>query len=377
MSAQLIDASTDKHVWAETYDRDLVDIFEVQSAIAETLAGALRAELTPDVVERIRRHPTDNVAAYDHFLRGREAFRRADGERTIAELERAIALDPDFAAAYGALAGSYVLSMYWHGASSTDVRPKATQAIQRAIELDPEKPLSWLARGLVAYHFDWEWDRAVEAFDRAIELDPEDADFQLWRGHCLGLMRRFDDAIAAFERGIEIDPHHIYNRAWIGFALVMRGDEADRAEAERIIREAIARDPSHHEAHQFLGWALLAWGRFAEAAEQFSICFGLVPSPFYTVLRAFALHADDPTYDFGPDLDQTRGPLQEMGNHAALAVIGILEGDIDGALDELDEGATKRSPIVMWSRSVSILSDALEGHPRFVAFNERIFGARA
>jgi adenylate cyclase len=375
VSAQLIDARTDKHLWAETYDRDLEDIFEVQSAISETIARALEARLTPEVVERIRRHPTDNVAAYDHFLRGREAFRQADAERTIVELEKAVALDPNFAAAFGALAGSYVLSMYWGGASSTDVLPKATEATKRAIELDEEHALCWMARGLLDYHFEYDFKGAVLAFDRAVALDPDDADIRLWRGHCLAQQRRFDEAIESFRRGVEIDPHHVYDRAWIGFTLAMKGKDDDRAEAERVLRESIARDPDHHEAQGFLGWTLLGWGRFAEAAEQFSICYGIVPSPFYELLRVMALREIDPDLDVALALTELRGPLEGEENHAALAVLALVAGDVDEAMDALEEGVKRRAPIIPWFWSIPALTMRLEGHPRYVALGDRVLGA--
>ena len=377
VSAQLIDASTDKHLWAETYDRDLEDIFEVQSTIAETIARALKAELTPEVVERIRQHPTDNVAAYDHYLRGREAFRRADAELAMAELEKAVLLDPSFAAAFGALAGAYVLSMYWHGASPSEVLPKAKAAAERALELDSGQALAWMARGLVRYHLDWDWAGAGVAFERALQLDPDDPDVLMWKGHHLACQRRFDEAIECFRKGVAADPHHIYNRSWVGFTLMMKGSKADREEAERHLLESIARDPSHHEAHQFLGWALLCWGRFDEAAEQFSICHGLHENPFYVVLRTMALREIDPDFDVSKSLDEIRGVVEEMQFHLALTLIAVMERDLDRALDHLEADAENRSPIAPWFRNVSVLGGPFEGHPRFQAFNRRIFGSEA
>ena len=377
VSAQLIDASTDKHLWADTYDRDLEDIFEVQSTIAEKIALALRAELTPEVVERIRRHPTDNVAAYDHFLRGREAFRRADAEPAIAELEAAVSLDPAFAAAFGALASAFTLSMYWHGASPTEVLPKAEEAAKRALELDSGQALSWMARGLVCYHLDWDWAGAGAAFERALQLDPDDADILLWNGHHLGCQRRFDDAIESFRKGVAVDPHHIYNRSWIGFTMVLKGDPADQEAAERHLREAIARDPSHHEAQQFLGWALMGWGRFQEAADQFAICHRLVENPFYVVLRIRALKEVDPDFDVHKALDEIRGAVEEIQFHEALSMMAYMEGDLDRALDHLETGAKNRSPIAPWFRTHPVLGGPFEGHPRFEALNRRIFGSEA
>ena len=374
VSAQLIDADSDRHLWADNFDRDLEDIFEVQSAIAEAIARSLKAKLRPEEVERIRKQPTDNVDAYDHFLRGREAFRRSDAEGAIAALEEAVALDPSFAAAYGALAGAYVQSMYWHGASPTEVLPKAKEAVNRALELDKEQALSWTAKGCICYHLDRDWAGAEEALKRARELDPGDADIILWYGHQLALQRRFDEAIEAFKDGVVANPHHTYHHAWIGFAQAMKGNPKEQEEAERHLREAIARDPSNHEAQQFLGWSLTIWGRPEEAAEQFSICYKLVPNPFYEVLRIRALMEVDPDLDVTGALDEVRDAVEEIQFHEALSVMAVMEDDLELALDHLEIAAEKRSPLVPWFRSVPILADPFEGHPRFEALNRRIFG---
>lgn len=374
VSAQLIDADSDRHLWADTFDRDLEDIFEVQSAIAETIARSLKAKLRPGEVERIRKQPTDNVDAYDHYLRGREAFRRSDAEGAIAALEEAVSLDPRFAAAYGALAGAYVQSMYWHGASPTGVLPKARDAVTRAMELDEEQALSWTAKGCICYHLERDWAGAEKALEHARELDPNDADTIIWHGHLLALQRRFDEAIKVFRDGVALDPQHVYNRAWIGFAQVMKGDPDEQEEAERHLRDAIARDPSNHETQQFLGWSLLCWDRFEEAAEQFETCHELVPNPFYLVLRTLALSKADPDLDVNGALAGVRGAVEDIQFQEALSVMAVMEGDVELALDYLETAEEKRSPIVPWFRSLPILADPFEGHPRFEALNRRIFG---
>ena len=374
VSVQLIDAISDRHLWADTFDRDLEDIFQVQSAIAETIARSLKTKLRPEEVERIRRPPTDNVDAYDHYLRGREASRRSDADGAIAALEEAVSLDPDFAPAHGALAGAYVQSMYWHGASPPEVLPKAKEHVTRALELDDEQALSWMAKGAISYHLDRAWIGAEAALRRARDLGPEDADILLWNGHMLALQRRFDEAIEVFRDGVASDPHHVYNRSWIGFAQVMKGDLDEQEEAEQHLREAVARDPSNHEAQQFLGWSLLCWGRFQEVADQFARCHELVPNPFYFVLRIRALMEVDPGLDVSGALDKVRNAAEEIQFHEALSVMAVMEGDLELALHHLEMGTEKRSPIVPWFRSLPVLASPLEGHPRFEAINQRIFG---
>jgi len=285
-----------------------------------------------------------------------------------------VSLDPDFAAAYGALAGALLQSMYWHGASPTEVLPKAKDAVARALELDQDQALSWTAKGCIAYHLDRDWAGAEAALKRARELDPGDADILLWYGHHLACQRRYDEAIEAFKEGVTADPHHVYHRSWIGFAMVMKGDPGKQEEAEQHLREAIARDPSNHEAQQFLGWSLLVWGRSEEAAEQFRRCYELVPNPFYFVLRTLALSKVDPDLDVSAALSEVRGAVEEIQFHEALSVMAVMEGDVELALDHLETAAERRSPIVPWFRSLPILADPFEGHPRFQAINRQIFG---
>ena len=196
VTAQLIDAGNDNHLWAETYDRTLEDIFAVQSDIAEMIAAALKAELTSEVAKRIRQHPTDNVAAYDHYLRGREAFRRADAEPAIAELEKAILMDPSFAAAFSALASVYVLSMYWHGASPGEVLPKAKAAAERSLELDSDQALDIMDYEVVFAEIDSSQLRARVKARVKVKL-------------LLNTLIQEQELILYFERDSVTDPWHM------------------------------------------------------------------------------------------------------------------------------------------------------------------------
>ena len=215
--AQLVDCATDKYLWAENYDRELEDIFAVQSDVAERIAEALEAELAPGEVERMRRGPTGDMEAYELFLRGRQDVYRVGGAdilRGIEQLKEAIDLDPDFAPAHAMLALAYLAAPYWIGFRSS--LPLAQAAARRALELDDSLGLAWVAQAGVKFHYDWDWSGAGADFARAAELDTNLQDLYLWQGMYLLLLERFDEAAASLERGTSLDPHSGIMAAFLG-----------------------------------------------------------------------------------------------------------------------------------------------------------------
>ncbi len=152
VNAQLIDAESDEHLWVEQYDRDLTDVFAIQSDVAERIARALAAELTPETQARIERRPTDDMAAYNAYLRGKDYTRRGYAEEdirvSIQMYERAVELDPGFALAWAGLANQQSRLYWFHYDRSDAPLTAASQAIDQALALDPELSEAYLARGL-------------------------------------------------------------------------------------------------------------------------------------------------------------------------------------------------------------------------------------
>ena len=220
VTAKLIEAGSDKHLWSESYDRDLEDIFEVQSNVAVAIAAALETELSSDVVAQIRQRPTENMEAYDLYLKGRQGVRTLvapEVARGIEQLEQAIALDPDFAAAWAHLSLGHLFSAYWGAARGREDYDDARRAADRALELDPACSLARVGRAGVRSHDDLDWDGSVADLREAIELDPTEIDAYFWLGVTLvphGAVRRVRrDAQDRILDGSAKPEHHVAARA--------------------------------------------------------------------------------------------------------------------------------------------------------------------
>ena len=192
VNVQLINALTDAHLWADTYDRKLTDIFAVESEIAKTIAETLQARLTGSEKSSIAKTPTVNPEAYELYLKGRFFWNKRTGDdlrKSIEYLKQAIAKDPDYALAYAALADSYGLLRFYGGASPDESVVPAEAAAKKALELDDSLAEAHASLGLIATE-ELEINRGVNELERAIQLNPNYATAHHWLGLAL------DDAAA-------------------------------------------------------------------------------------------------------------------------------------------------------------------------------------
>ncbi|HEX6590344.1 MAG TPA: tetratricopeptide repeat protein, partial [Longimicrobiales bacterium] len=257
--AQLVDPATDQHLWAETYDRELTDIFEIQSEVALGIATALRSGLSRAETSTIRREPTSSIAAYEHYQKGRHLYRQFNtGAMQRAEwyFRRALELDPDYALAHASLAMAVTDLAETGVVDGIEARRDATAAANTALRIDPELGEGHAALAYVKYVFEFDWDDAEAAFRRAIELRPSDADAHDLYGRMCTALGRFDEAIALFRRAQELDP--LVQRNDLSTVLMRAGHYA---EATTHAKRALEFDPNDARAHATLGWALLLQGR--------------------------------------------------------------------------------------------------------------------
>ena len=255
ITAQLVDASTDAHLWSETYDRELTtqNIFAVQSEIAAAIADKLRATLTEQDQADLRKVPTLSLEAYQSYLLGRQRM----VDRSSASLEKASAYfldavehDPDFALAYVALAETYMLLGDYAGMSLNEVLVKSEPAIAAAIKLDGELAQAYVARGAVRSKAG-DLGSAIVAFERAIELDPNYAKAYHWYADVL-LNRRQepDTALALLEKAYTLDPVSPALIVTMGQALSMLG-RFDEALA--YYQEAMDIEPAYASSYYLMG----------------------------------------------------------------------------------------------------------------------------
>ena len=236
INVQLIDAYTDEHLWAETYDRELTtgNLFDIQSEIARAIANALRATLTDSELASVADVPTDNIAAYDLYLQARR-FSTLDvnaiGIQTALELyKEALVLDPGFKLAWVGLASSH-MNNYWNYGGDPANRELARAAIDRAREIDTDFPELYMAEGFYWYWGHLDYERALYNLEKTIDLMPSNDDAHMWRGYVSRRAGLWEQALDSFQQGLKLNPRRSYN--WVEYAwtllLLHRYDEARTA----------------------------------------------------------------------------------------------------------------------------------------------------
>ena len=271
---QLIDADTDAHLWAERYDRQLIDVFEVESDIAEKIAESLQAKLTGAERRAIAAQPTKDIEAHQFYLKGKHQWRNflAPGyERVRESFEQAITLDPAFAPAYAGL------SLYYSfGAANAifapDAWPRGEDAVRKALSLDHSLGEAYNTLAAVELYYKRNWTAAERAFQRGAELNPNFADIKHHHGLCLALMGRYDEGLAQMDRAMALDPffpglHLHYGRA----VFLMR--DYDRAVAQ--FARTLELYPNYAAAHEYFGDACEQKGMTHEAITQWTATLAL------------------------------------------------------------------------------------------------------
>jgi len=243
VTGQLINTRTDEHVWAKAYDRDLTDIFAIQAALAQEIAGALEAAISPQAQKQITRRPTDNPTAYDLFLRGRDTRNRAPTaspealSRSEQFFQGAVDLDPNFAAAWGELAVVHALKVFWEHDASPARLARADAAAANARRLAPDAPDVIRLDGTYAYYAYRDYDRATAAYRRIIEQQPNDATGYGSLALILRRQGRWAEAIETIRRAVELDPSNIsYQRSQLSTLAYVRRFAEARPVQQRILQ---------------------------------------------------------------------------------------------------------------------------------------------
>jgi TolB-like protein/tetratricopeptide (TPR) repeat protein len=242
VTAQLINTRTDQHVWAKNYDRDLTDIFSIQTALSQEIATALSAALSPETMRRLERRPTGNTAAYDLFLQGRAVFNSAPSGNAKALSQsadffrRAALLDPKFAAAWGELAVSYALKEFWNIDESAELKAQGEDAIARAESLDPDSPEVIRLVGNYAYYAHRDYARATAQYMRLAALQPNDPTVFSSLGLIQRRQGRWSESLANLRKAAELDYGSIpYQRNLVSMLMIARRYTEAREVAQRLV----------------------------------------------------------------------------------------------------------------------------------------------
>jgi TolB-like protein/Flp pilus assembly protein TadD len=379
VNVQLIKAADDSHLWADTYDRKLTDIFAVESEIAKTIADTLQAKLNSSAEQVLASRPTDNPEAHELYLKGRYFWNRRTGEnlRKAADyFQQAINLDPSYALAYSGLADCHVLLPLYPGLGSNprDELPKALEAARKAVELDDSlaEAHTSLARALAS---DLQLPAAMSEFNRAIELNPNYATAHQWFGECLQSQGRVEDGVAELKRAQELDPLSLIINSLLGFALDTIGRSQEAIEQ---LRKTIEVDPTFVHAHELLGVVLEHKGHIEDAVVQYETSVRLSasdPSLLADLARAYFLVGRK------VEAQQLWDKLKSLSERQyvpaySLALVQAAFGDKDEAIRLLEKSYEDRAPFDSGDLGWILVDhrlDPLRSDPRFKKLVTRIF----
>jgi TolB-like protein/tetratricopeptide (TPR) repeat protein len=380
VNVQLINALTDAHLWADTYDRKLVDIFSVESEIAKTIADTLQAQLTGSEKRMMAAQPTSDLTAYELYHKGKSLWERRSGDnipKAIALYEQAIARDPNYAPAYAGLANAYALLPYYTSTAKRDANPKAKEAARKALQLDPNLAEAHAALGKMLYFDEVDLPGAIREYQRAIELKPNYATAHQWLGNdALVGLGRFEEAIAEGSRAVELDPLSPIINADLGITLYL-ARRTDDAIAQ--LRKTLEIDPTFFYAHYNLGIVLQVKGDLPGAITEFEKAkqFG-GDDPFTATLTAAAKAR---TGDKGAAL-QALIDFDKMSQHGEVlsywrALLYLSLNNKNEALHWLEESFAERDGGNIGWIKIDPLLDSLRGDPRFEALVLKVVEPKA
>ncbi len=371
--AQLLDVQTDEHMWAETYDRDMEDVFAIQSDVAEKIATALEAELSPMEKECILKKPTESMKAYNYYLRGRFHWNRRRGKdlkMAVGYFNQAIEADACYAPAHAGLASVYLLFPEYTCLPANEYMPRAEAAARKALELDPELAEPHAALGWIKMAYEWDWAGAESEFRRALELNPSYPTGHHWYSLMLSFSGRFDEAQAEIGRAQELDPLSLIIDSAVGDAAYYRRQYDKAAEHYREILEL---DPNFAPARTGLGWIYVQQGKFEAAIAEFERLRAIVgqgPYGLGELGSAFA-RAGRKT-EAAKILDELSGFSAQgysVSCETALVYWGL--GDGNRALEWLERAYEERVRYVVELKACP-LWEGLRSAPRFVALLKKI-----
>ena len=374
ISAELIDADNDNHIWGEQYNRKASDIFALQNDIAKEITSALRTRLSGEDENRLTKSYTANPEAYQDYLKGRFWWNKTNEEgfnKGIEYFEQAIEKDPSYALAYAGLADSYFSLGAYQYRPPEEVFPKAKDAVLKALEIDNTLSEAHISLARVKAEFDLDWSGADLEFRRAIQIDPSYPTGHDMYGNVLRHMGRLDEAIAEEKRAVELDPLSLLNNRDLGYAFYEARQYDQAIEQER---KTLDLDPNYSPAHSILGRAYLQKALYSEGIAEFEKELAISPAnpdALADLGRAYAMA--DRKAEAEKVLDQLSAlSKQKYVTPKGLAAIYVALGEKDKAFEWLEKANQDRSLAVAISLKTYPGFDPLRSDPRFADLLRRI-----
>jgi len=376
ITAQLIRAATEQHLWAEAYDRDLHDVLRVQEEIARSIAQEIQIQLTPQEQALLTRGRPVDPEAYGLYLKGRYFWNKRTQEstdRAITLFHQAIDKDPGYASAYSGLADCYILSGIAFDVGSlspTQAFPQAKSAAERAIQLDDTLAEGHNSLAYVRLLYDWDWPGSEAEFRRALALNPGYANAHHWYAHLLMASGRREEALAESKQALNLDQLNPAMNVHLGWHYIY-ARQYDLALAQ--LRKALELDPNHSLGNWYLGWVYEQQGKYADALQAMHKAQELLKGN--TALVADIGHV----YAISGDKPAALKILEELNESSRrtyvspfeVALIYVALGRKNEALQWLEKAYTDRSDLLIYLNADPRL-DSIRSDPQFVDLAHRV-----
>ena len=373
ITAQLIDARADKHLWAKSFEGSSRDVLALQAELASAIAREINVRLTPSEQSRLTTAASVNPEAHDAYLKGRYFFNRPSDDnlqKAIAQFEEAVRLSPNFALAFSGLSDAYLWAGYNEGfLTATEARPKAKASAEKAVELDDNSAEAHTSLAVFRLFYEYDLPGCEREFRRAFTLNPNYGFAHDQFGMALAFQGRFDEAIAEGTRAIELDPlsPQILLDAAVPFMF-----QRNSAAAKKLTRRAAELDPTYFFPVMIDGWTDLEVGKFRDAIPALKKAKTMQAPPFVTAYLAFAYGAaGDPASATAElaELEKTSKDGTVLPFNLALVYLGL--GDRARALDNLERALAADSQMMAWIGRDTIF-DPIRSEPRFVALLKKM-----
>ena len=371
INARLIDASTDQHIWGEKYDRNIKELFAIQSEVAENIASALETKLTPRQKKNLSTHYTENIEAYKLYRKGRWFWDKRSKESydsAESNYQQAIQLDPDYALAYAGLADCYTYNQ--KGLSQIEGIEIAREYTNKALTIDSNLVEALTTRAFIQSHFDYDWSGARIIFEKIIRANPNYAIAHLYYGNVLTLTGNTTAGINETKKALEVDPLSSVMNMALG-RVYYHARSYDQAITQ--LQKTVTLNPNFKMAYWFLGNAFLQKKMYPQAIDAYS----KLPLNTSSLLLNGALLLGS-AYSFSGNKIKAKEELTTISKEdyfkidpVLIAEFNISMGNFDEALTQLERGLSMHS-INMIGLKINPLLDPIRNEPRFKAVQKKM-----
>jgi TolB-like protein/DNA-binding winged helix-turn-helix (wHTH) protein/Tfp pilus assembly protein PilF len=375
ITAELVQVSTDHHLWADTYESQIGDVLALQNRVSSAIVDQIRINLSPEDKQRLAKNPSVSPDAYEDYLKGRYYWNRRSSDgftKAIGYFEDATRRDPQYALAYAGLADCYgIIGATIYGSlPAAEAAPKAKAAAIRALEIDPSLAEAETSLATAKFNYDWDWAGAAQGFQRAIQMDPRYATaYQRYSLYSIA-MGRLDESLEQIKRARELDPLSISINSSLGWRLYL-ARQYDRSIAQ--LRDTLELDPSYEWAHFILGQAYEQKREFDLARAELQKAVELShnsPLMISALAHAEALSGNQ---------EEALRLLQHLMTQSKkqyvspfyVGVVYIALGKTETAMDWMEKAFADRSNGLVFLKVEPEL-DPLRSNPRFIALQKQL-----